>query len=157
MRMTEDELQALLSRNKSLKANFSVPPPNVKNKAKIKPNINTIQPKKEFDSLAEEKYYNEYLYPLILAKEIESVELHKSFEILSSINQAGIKLRAKVYAPDFIIHYPNGSVKVVEIKGKIVKKLQRDYQLRKHLFIEKFVIPNGWKFEEVIAEDITGS
>lgn len=152
MRMTEDELQALLSRNKSLKANFSTSPPKVKNKdksvAKIKP---------MFDSLAEEKYYNEYLYPLILAKEIESVELHKSFEILSSINQAGIKLRAKVYTPDFIIHYPNGSVKVVEIKDKIVKKLQRDYQLRKHLFIEKYVLPNGWEFEEVIAEDITGN
>lgn len=143
MRMTEDELQALLSRNKSLKVNF--------------PNINTIQPKKEFDSLAEEKYYNEYLYPLILAKEIESVELHKSFEILSAINQNGIKLKAKVYTPDFIIHYPNGSVKVVEIKGKVIKKLQRDYPLRKHLFIEKYVLPNGWEFEEIIAEDMSTS
>ena len=157
MRMTEDELQALLSRNKSLKVNFSVPPPNVKNKAKIKPNINTIQPKKEFDSEAERIYYYDYLYPLLLIKEIKSVELHKSFEILSAINQNGIKLKAKVYTPDFIIHYPNGSVKVVEIKGKVIKKLQRDYQLRKHLFIEKYVLPNGWEFEEIIAEDITGN
>jgi len=148
MRMTEDELKELLNRNKSLKCSQA----NIKTaSAKAK------AVKDDFDSEAERRYYYDYLYPLLLIKEIKSVELHKSFEILSAINQNGIKLKAKVYTPDFIIHYPNGSVKVVEIKGKVIKKLQRDYQLRKHLFIEKFVIPNGWEFEEVIAEDITGS
>jgi hypothetical protein len=150
MRMTEDELQALLSRNKSLKANYSTPHSKVKNKdksvAKIKP---------MFDSLAEEKYYNEYLFPLLLIKEIESVELHRKFTLIEAIPE--YKIKKIEYTPDFIIHYPNSSIKVVEIKGKVIKKLQRDYHIRKSLFIRDYVIPNGWTFEEIIAEDITGN
>ncbi len=140
MRLSESELKELLARNKSLKCQQA------KNKT-VPAKAKTV--KDEFDSEAERRYYNDYLYPLILIKEIKSVELHKSYEILSAINQSGINLRAKVYTPDFIIHYPDGTVKVVEIKGKVIKKLQRDYQLRKHLFIEKYVLPNHWEFEEI--------
>lgn len=145
MRMSESELQELLNRNKSLKCQ------QVKKKT-ANTKVKTV--KNVFDSLAEEKYYNEYLYPLILIKEIESVELHKSFVIVSALPE--YKLKAKEYTPDFIIHYPDGTIKVIEIKGKIIKKLQRDYQLRKHLFIEKYVLPNGWSFEEIASEEITG-
>jgi len=145
MRMSESELQELLCRNKALKCS------SVSNTEKQKA-VNAPKIKDDFDSEAERRYYNNYLYPLILIKEIKSVELHKSFEILSALEYSWGKLKARVYTPDFIIHYSNGAVKAVEIKGKVIKKLQRDYQLRKHLFIEKYVVPNGWEFEEVEAE-----
>lgn len=153
MRMTEDELQALLSSNKSLKVNSMSQLPKSEKQAKSKPKSSSILPKKEFDSYAEEKYYNEYLFPLILIKEIESVELHKTFTLIEAIPE--YKIKEIVYTPDFIIHYPSGSVKVIEIKGSKIKKLQRDYHIRKSLFIRDYVIPNGWTFEEIKAEDIT--
>lgn len=144
MRMSQKQLQSLLSKNSSLKCREIKLP-----KSKSIPSV-----KDDFDSEAERNYYYNYLYPLILAKEIKSVEIHKSFEILSAISYSGKKLKARVYTPDFVIHYPNGAIKVVEIKGKAIKKLQRDYPLRKHLFIQKYVIPNEWEFEEVEAEGV---
>ncbi len=152
MRLTEDELQALLSSNKSLRVNSASQP------SKADRHVKSLQkssvfPKKEFDSLAEEKYYNEYLFPLLLIKEIESIELHIKFTLVEEIPE--YKIKKIVYTPDFILHYPDGSVKVIEIKGTKIKKLQRDYHIRKSLFIRDYVIPKGWNFEEIKAEDIT--
>ncbi|WNS40840.1 hypothetical protein [Paenibacillus sp. MMS20-IR301] len=48
----------------------------------------------------------------------------------------------------------DGSVEVVEIKGRVIKKLQRDYPLRRQLFILNYCIPNNWKFKEVHDDEI---
>lgn len=109
----------------------------------------------DFDSRAELIYYRDYVYPMELTGEV-TCQLHKEFELLPKCNICGQKLRRKVYHPDFILHYPDGNTKVVEIKGTVVKKLQRDYNLRKHLFIAKYCVPQGWTFEEVVAEELTG-
>jgi len=126
-----------------------------KSPSKAKVVSKPVKQTSEYDSYAERVYYEDYIYPLILTGEIIKVETHRKFEILSEMTISGITLKAKRYTPDFILYYSGGTVKVVEIKGKIVKKLQRDYQLRKHLFLEKHCGPNGWLFEEVSSEKLT--
>lgn len=107
------------------------------------------------DSYAERIYEQEYLQPMLLVGELTRIESHQSFELLPKCELCGQKLRRKMYTPDYILYFADGSVKVVELKGKVVKKLQREYQLRKHLFIEKYCIPNGWLFEEIESESLT--
>lgn len=106
--------------------------------------------KSEFDSLAEENFYNLYVKKNILNGNIKECFLHKEFEILPAIEE--YKLRKKKFKPDFILVTKSGKTVVVEMKGKVVKKLQRDYGLRKHLFISKYCIPNEWQFLELESE-----
>lgn len=108
-----------------------------------------------FDSLAEENFYKYYVLPRLSSGEIAECKLHPHFTILKSLPQYGLK--ARTYTPDFFLIYKDSKVRIVEMKGKVVKKLQRDYPLRKHLFIEKFCIPNDWEFKEEISENWTGS
>jgi Protein of unknown function (DUF1064). len=111
--------------------------------------------KDEFQSLAEEIYYHHYIQPLILQGKLESVNMHETFQIVEAVQWGKIKLAAKVYTPDFVIRFLDGKIKVIEIKGTKVKKLQRDYPLRRQLFLLKYCIPNDWEFEEVKAETLT--
>lgn len=112
--------------------------------------------KKAFDSYAEELYYEREVRPRLLSGEIESAEMHMEFEILPAVEAAGTVCRAKKYTPDFILHYADGRVEVIEIKGSKVKRLQRDFELRKHLFIVSVCQPRGWSYRQIKAEDITG-
>lgn len=146
MRMSEAELKELLKANKALKCS-DIP-------AKKATKTKSARPS-QFDSLAEEMFYNDYIYPLILTKEIKSIELHREFVILEELEYSGQKLKSKKYTPDFLIYLSTGKTLVIEIKGSVVKRLQRDYQLRKHLFIEKYAKPNGWEFKEIKAEEVT--
>lgn len=112
--------------------------------------------KSEFDSYAEELFYEQDIRPLMLVKIVMQCQIHREFEILPEIRLGKVICKAKRYTPDFILEYADGRTEVIEIKGKKIKRLQRDYELRKHLFIERFCIPNHWEFRQVAAEDITG-
>lgn len=146
MRMSEAELQKLVERNPNLKIRDYKKQPKRDKKSIPKP-------KKVFESENEENYYNSYVYPMMLAGEITDCTLHKTFEITPVIHHNGKKYPAYVYTPDFILTFKDGRVRIIEIKGSTVKGLQRDYHLRRSLFIEKHCIPNGWLFEEIIIDD----
>lgn len=106
-----------------------------------------------FDSLAEKNFYYYYVQNHLKNGNIVKCELHNEFCIVDAIPE--YKLRKKVFKPDFLLTTKDGQVFVVEMKGKVVKKLQRDYGLRKHIFIEKYCIPNNWKFIELKSEEWT--
>lgn len=107
----------------------------------------------EFDSLAEKNFYYYYVQKFLQNGFITKCELHNEFCIIDAIPE--YKLRKKVFKPDFLITTQKGETFVIEMKGKVVKKLQRDYGLRKHIFIEKYCIPNNWKFIELKSEEWT--
>ena len=146
--MTEEELQAILKENPSLHVH------EYKSERVEKP-PRLPKPEKAFDSFAEELFYQSYITPLLIAGEITSCECHKSFEVAPEAWVDGERYRAKVYTPDFLLRYADGTTIVVEIKGKKIKKLQRDYQLRRHLFAIQYAAPNGWGFCEIPAEGLT--
>lgn len=108
--------------------------------------------KDEFDSQAERDYYVAEIWPYLQTGEITSCELHKTFVLIEASEYDGRKLREIVYTPDFILTYPDGAVVVVEVKSKKIKRLQRDYPVRRRLFIEKYCRPNGWKFKECFVK-----
>ena len=107
----------------------------------------------EFDSLAEKNFYDYYVTRYLKNKFITKLELHNQFVIVDAVPE--YKLKSKVFNPDFIITTAKGETFVIEMKGKVVRKLQRDYGLRKQLFILKYCLPNGWKFIELKSEDWT--
>lgn len=107
----------------------------------------------EFDSLAEKNFYNFYLSKYVKNHFITELKLHTQFIIVDEIPE--YKLKNKVFKPDFIVTTKKGETFVIEMKGKVVKKLQRDYGLRKQLFIAKYCLPNNWKFIELKSEDWT--
>ena len=66
----------------------------------------------------------------------------------------GVKLRSVQYTADFRLTYADGTVEIVEIKSKFVRRMQRDYPVRRRVFLELIARPAGWKFTEIItAED----
>ncbi len=106
---------------------------------------------KEFDSIAEENFYNFFVLKHIKSGFITNCELHNKYTIVDAIPE--YKLREKVFKPDFFIETKDGRTFVVETKGEKIKKLQRDYGLRKHLFIQKYCLPNNWTFIELKSEE----
>lgn len=103
-----------------------------------------------FDSQLEREYYLSEILPRVRRGEIKSVELHRSFELLPASEYCGIKLHSAQYTPDFVVTYADGSVEVVEVKSKQIRRMQGSYVYRRRLFIDKYARPNGWKFTEVI-------
>lgn len=110
--------------------------------------------KGEWDSAAEEIYFQEFVQPLLDSGEVVSCETHRSFEILPAVRFQGKTYRARVFTPDFLLTYRGGHVKVVEVKSKYVRRAQRDYALRRQLFLLRYCIPNNWAFEEVCSDDL---
>jgi hypothetical protein len=106
-----------------------------------------------FDSLAEQNFYFLYVVEKMKSGEILKCEVHNKFVLLEDVPR--YKLKKKVFKPDFMLTLANGDVFIVEMKGEKIKKLQRDYGLRKHLFIEKYCIPNNWSFIELKSENWT--
>lgn len=146
MRLTEKEYQNLCKKNHLT----YIPPSNQKTHSNKKI---AKHKKQDFDSLAEENYFRFYVKPKLNSGEFVSCDIHKKFVILNAIPE--YHFGERVYTPDFFITKSDGTILVVEMKGKVIKKLQRDYPLRKHLFIEKFCIPNGWIFKEENSENWT--
>lgn len=105
------------------------------------------------DSDLERHYYAAVLWPKIMARLVESWEMHRRFELLPADTYCGLRLPAAHYTPDFLVTYTNGTVEAVEVKHAKIRKLQRDYIYRRRLFIEKYARPNGWKFTEYIESE----
>ena len=150
MRLSKKELDTMLKKNKALSVSDN-------SEQKYQPRQKRGKAKDEFQSYAERLYWETVIQPLMLVGEIVSFDLHRSFEVVPAVKWGNVSLRAKSYTPDFFLTMKDGSIKVVEIKGKVVRKLQRDYPLRRQLFILNYCIPQGWQFEEVSAESLTGS
>lgn len=103
-----------------------------------------------FDSQLEWEYYLAEILPRVRSGEISTVSLHERFELLPASSYCGIRLPAAHYTPDFVVTYADGSVEVVEVKSKQIRRMQGSYVYRRRLFIDKYARPNGWKFTEVI-------
>lgn len=90
----------------------------------IKATINDIQ----FDSLNESRYYIKLLQEK-KAGIIKSFEMQQSFLITPSYKKNGKTIRKMEYLADFVIQYPDGSTRVIDVKGvetdvfKMKKKL----------------------------------
>lgn len=149
MRMTEKEFERLCASGKCRVRSQT----SAKTAKKITDIQKTNSTPLQFDSYAEKMFYFLYIIPRIQQGEILKCEAHRSFVILDAIPQ--YNLSQKVYTPDFVLHGVDGKVTVVEMKGKKIKQLQRDYGLRKQLFIEKYCVPNGWIFREECSEQWT--
>lgn len=104
-----------------------------------------------FDSRGEYEFYFREVYPGIQSGEILSCRLHKSFEIIPAAEIQGTKYPAIRYTPDFFLEYADTSVVAVEIKSKFVKRMQRDYHIRRRLFLD-ICQRHGWTFREVITD-----
>ena len=149
MRMTETELEDLLNRG-NIKIHGE--PDSAFTKRKKQKG----KSKDEFQSLAEKRYYEQYIQPMVLAGLVDRWSMHESFVVEEGFVYQGIRFRDKIYSPDFMIYFKDGSVTAVEVKGDQIRKLQREYPLKKQLFIRKFCIPNNWAFKEIRAADLTG-
>lgn len=103
-----------------------------------------------FDSQLEREYYLAEILPRVRSGEISTVSLHEQFELLPASSYCGIRLPAAHYTPDFVVTYADGSVEVVEVKSKQIRRMQGSYVYRRRLFIDRYARPNGWKFTEVI-------
>lgn len=143
MHWTEEQLRKALANNPALKAREAKP------KAASRSGKSAALQRPTFDSAAEERYFEQSIRPVLLAGLLLQYELHKTFEIVPAMEHCGKKYKNRVYTPDFYLEYRDGTVEVVEIKGRAIKKLQRDYPLRRQLFIYQYCIPNGWRFLEI--------
>ena len=109
---------------------------------------------KEFDSLGEYEYYIGTVAPKVARGEIVEGEAHPCFPLFPAGQYGALKLRPVRYTADFRLVYADGTVEIVEIKSKFVRRMQRDYPVRRRVFLELIARPAGWKFTEIItAED----
>lgn len=150
MRISEEELERILS-NPSVRIHGSKSEQEQKQSRPRR----TGKKKDEFQSLAEQRYYEIYIRPFELAEQLDHWSMHESFVVVDSVTYQGINFRKKIYTPDFMLYFKDGKTKAVEVKDDKIRKLQREYPLKKQLFIMKYCIPNGWDFEEIRASDLT--
>lgn len=108
---------------------------------------------KEFDSLGEYEYYIGTVAPKVARGEIVEWEAHPCFPLFPAGQYGALKLRPVRYTADFRLVYADGTVEIVEIKSKFVRRMQRDYALRRRVFLEQVARPAGWKFTEIITAD----
>lgn len=106
-RVTEKEFQRILKGNPTIRVREQ-DGQNLPAKAKTKPSI----PMSLFDSQAEERYYNKRIYPLLLAGQITRCDVHQSFEVIEAVNHGGKRYQHRIFTPDFILHFSDGSVEV---------------------------------------------
>lgn len=107
---------------------------------------------RDFDSLGEWEFYIGTIAPKMASGEIVKCEQHPRFVLFPEGEYNGLKLRAIRYTADFRLDYADGTVEIVEVKSKFVRRMQRDYHIRRRIFLEQ-VRPLGWKFREVITGD----
>ncbi len=107
----------------------------------------------DFDSRGEYEYYVGTIVPKIRAGEIVKCDQHPAFLLYPKGSYGDMKLREVRYTADFRLDYADGTVEIVEVKSKFVRRMQRDYPVRRRLFLEKIARPAGWKFTEVITAD----
>lgn len=108
---------------------------------------------KDFDSRGEYEFYLGTIAPKVSKGEIVAWSAHPSFPLFPAGEYCGIKLSAVRYTADFRLEYADGTVEIVEVKSKFVRRMQRDYALRRRVFLEQIARPAGWKFTEIITSD----
>ena len=81
--------------------------------------------KHEFQSLVEAKYYENYIKPLELSGLLESWSMHESFVIVDEFEYQSQKFKKKIYTSDFVLRFKDGSVRIVEVKCKVIKNTKR--------------------------------
>jgi hypothetical protein len=109
---------------------------------------------RDFDSRGEYEFYTGTVLPKIARGEIVACEQHPAFPLFPAGEYDTMKLRPIRYTADFRLTYADGTVEIVEIKSKFVRRMQRDYPVRRRVFLEQIARPAGWKFTEIItAED----
>lgn len=108
---------------------------------------------KDFDSLGEYEFYIGTVVPKLARGEIVEWEAHPCFPLFPAGEFNGMKLRPVRYTADFRLVYADGTVEIVEIKSKFVRRMQRDYAVRRRIFLELVARPAGWKFTEIITAD----
>jgi hypothetical protein len=95
-----------------------------------------------FPSKREAEYYLTYR-DMLARGEIINLELQPRFILIPAYtNHAGKKVRPCHYTADFLLTYPDGTQKVVEVKGFRT----RDYLLRRKLF--------EWQYREYAFEEV---
>ncbi|MBE6014736.1 MAG: DUF1064 domain-containing protein [Lachnospiraceae bacterium] len=106
-----------------------------------------------FDSRGEFEFFVGTVRPKLKSGELLSCERQPAFLLFPPGEFNGEKLSSIRYTADFRLNYSDGSVEIVEVKSKFVKRMQRDYHIRRRIFIEQYARPNGWKFTEIITGD----
>lgn len=113
-----------------------------------------------FDSKAEGSYYN-LLKMMQKTGKIKKFERQVQFVLIDSFDHPSKKTKAgrpcKVsaikFTPDFVVTMPDGSQKVVDVKGM----MSRDFPLRAKLFMQRYNVPlilanktrNGFEYKEI--------
>ena len=108
---------------------------------------------REFDSRGEYEFYIGTVLPKLAAGELRAWEQHPRFVLFPAGEYDGVALRELRYTADFRLDYADGGVEIVEIKSKFVRRMQRDYHIRRRIFIETVARPAGWRFREIITAD----
>lgn len=121
-------------------------------KAESRGNLGDSQ-KSEFDSRGEYEYYVGTILPKMKTGEVVKCEKHPAFLLYPKGEYGALKLHEIRYTADFRLEYADGAVEIVEVKSKFVRRMQRDYPVRRRVFIEQIARPAGWKFTEVITAD----
>ena len=107
----------------------------------------------DFDSRGEYEFYIGEVCPKLKTGQIIKCERQPAFELIGKGEYNGLILRPIRYTADFRLDYADGSVEIVEVKSKFVRRMQRDYHIRRRIFIEQYARPEGWKFTEIITDD----
>lgn len=71
-----------------------------------------------FDSKLEKKYYEEIVVPGLKDGTFKSVDRQKRYVLQPSFKYQGKTIRAIEYVSDFTLTYPDGSMLVVDVKGR---------------------------------------
>ena len=108
---------------------------------------------REFDSQGEYEFYIGTVAPKVARGEIVEWEAHPCFPLFPAGEYGALKLRAVRDTADFRLVYADGTVEIVEVKNKFVRRMQRDYAVRRRVFLELIARPAGWKFTEIITAD----
>jgi hypothetical protein len=97
-------------------------------------------------SKAETNFEALYILPRLHSGEIKSYQTQVEFELWPKT----VAERRIVFTPDFVIEYADGRKVVIEMKGEVIKRLQRDYHLRVRRFKELYP---EYEYREEKSED----
>lgn len=87
-----------------------------------------------FDSKLEKKYYEEVIIPGLKDGTIKKVELQKKYQLQPSFKHEGKTIRSIDYISDFTITYADGSVLVVDTKGRATADAQIKRKLMHYVY-----------------------
>ena len=92
-----------------------------------------------FDSGLESQYYL-HLKQLQEQGIVKFFEMQKTYLLLEGYSIEGKKRQSIKFTPDFIVHYADDTIRVIDIKGSEMA-ISRDFPLRKKMFECRYQIP----------------